>query len=126
MGEDGNPLFNGDAASFIEYLQTEVLPLPLPSAFGDGDAPCIDDPAAFGDVVFIGDAAAAFGDSAVIGDAAARHSDAALLAAATFLGEVHMIFFLGEVFLGEAFWCEASLAGYGSNSFSKSQQSSCR
>ena len=69
-GEDGNPLFNGDAASFIEYLQTEVSPLPLPSAFGDIDAPYIVDPAAFGDAVCIGEATATFGDSTFIGDAA--------------------------------------------------------
>jgi hypothetical protein len=55
-----------------------------------------------------------------------HHGGPALLVAAAFSGKVYMLFVGRSLFLNEASWREASLAGYGSNSFSKSKQSSCR
>ena len=108
-GEDGNPLFNGDAASCIEYLQTEVLPLPFPVPLETAAplASTIPPPSV------AQSASARPPPPSVIQPSSAmrppHHSDPALLAAATFSGKVYMIF-LGEVFLGEASWREASSA----------------
>ena len=117
------PLFNRDAASCIEYLQTEVSPLPFPVPLETAmpSASTIPPP-----TVAQSASARPPPPSAIQPSSAMlppHHSDLALLVAATCSGKVYMVF-LGEVLLDEASWREASLAGCSSNSSSKPQQSS--